>query len=170
MPRDLEVLVLELDPAADHRCDAVVLDKLVALAGSRDEVEEAVGIGRRFGGGFSLRRGLDRDTLIRMIVDETKRGLRADASTIRLLRDDRLEVTAWAGLPDEVAGRLPVMRRDEGWVGEVLPVGRILRHGVRVLSGLWSPSNLASGLGQKAMTLLMPAGLPRIRSGACSGG
>ena len=65
-------------------------------------------------------------TLIRMIVDETRRGLRADASTIRMLRDDRLEVTAWAGLPDEVAGRLPVLRRDEGWVGEVLRTGHVL--------------------------------------------
>ncbi len=68
----------------------------------------------------------DRDTLIRMIVDETRRGLRADASTIRLLRDDRLEVTAWAGLADELAARLPVLRRDEGWVGEVLRTGQVL--------------------------------------------
>ena len=61
-----------------------------------------------------------------MIVDETRRGLRADASTIRMLRDDRLEVTAWSGLPDDVAGRLPVLRRDEGWVGEVLRTGHVL--------------------------------------------
>ncbi len=68
----------------------------------------------------------DRETLIRMIVDETKRGLRVDASTIRMLREDRLEVTAWAGLTDEVARRLPVLRRDEGWVGEVLRTGHVL--------------------------------------------
>ena len=40
----------------------------------------------------------DRAELFRMIVDETKRALRADATTIRILRDDRLEVAAWAGL------------------------------------------------------------------------
>src|SRR6185436_19014008 len=68
----------------------------------------------------------DRETLIRMIVDETRRGLRADASTIRMLRDDRLEVTAWAGLTDDVARRLPIIRRDEGWVGEVLRTGHVL--------------------------------------------
>ena len=45
----------------------------------------------------------DRAELVRMIVDETKRALRADAATIRLLRDDHLELAAWAGLPDAVA-------------------------------------------------------------------
>ena len=40
---------------------------------------------------------------------------------------------------------------------------------VFVKSGLWSP-RIVFGLRQKAMTLLMPVGLPRIRSGACSGG
>jgi diguanylate cyclase (GGDEF)-like protein len=68
----------------------------------------------------------DRRELFRMIVDDTKRVLRADATTIRILREDRLEITAWAGLPDEVATRLPVLRRDEGWVGEVLRTGHVL--------------------------------------------
>jgi diguanylate cyclase (GGDEF)-like protein len=68
----------------------------------------------------------DRPELFRMIVDETKRVLRADATTIRTLRDDRLEVTAWAGIPDDIARRLPVFRRDEGWVGEVLRTGHVL--------------------------------------------
>jgi len=68
----------------------------------------------------------DRRELFRMIVDDTKRVLRADATTIRILRDDRLEITAWAGLPDDVASRLPVFQRDEGWVGEVLSTGHVL--------------------------------------------
>jgi len=68
----------------------------------------------------------DRAVLFRTIVDETNRVLSADATTIRTLRDDRLEVTAWAGLPDEVARRLPVFSRDEGWVGEVLRSGHTL--------------------------------------------
>ena len=68
----------------------------------------------------------DREDLFRMIVDETRRALRADATTIRILRDDRLEVAAWAGLPTDVAADLPDLRRDEGWVGEVLRTGRVL--------------------------------------------
>ncbi len=67
----------------------------------------------------------DRAELFHLIVDEAKRALRADAVTIRILREDgRLEVTAWAGLTDEVASRLPVFRQDEGWIGEVLRTRR----------------------------------------------
>ena len=61
-----------------------------------------------------------------MIVDEAMRVLRADATTIRILHDDRLEVAAWAGLSDDVARRMPVFTRDEGWVGEVLRSGHAL--------------------------------------------
>src|SRR4029077_17571746 len=38
----------------------------------------------------------DRAELVRMIVDETKHALRADVATIRLLRDEHLELAAWA--------------------------------------------------------------------------
>lgn len=68
----------------------------------------------------------DREELFRTIVDETRRALRADVTTIRILRDDQLEITAHAGLHDDVAARLPVLHRDEGWVGEVLRTGRVL--------------------------------------------
>ena len=68
----------------------------------------------------------DRPELFAMIVDETKRALRADVTTIRILRDDRLEVAAWAGLTDDQAGRLPVLGRDEGPIGEVLRSGQVL--------------------------------------------
>jgi diguanylate cyclase (GGDEF)-like protein len=68
----------------------------------------------------------DREDLFRTIVDETRRALRADCTTIRILHDDRLAVAAWAGLTDEMANRLPVFGRDEGWVGEVLRTGRVL--------------------------------------------
>ena len=68
----------------------------------------------------------DRQDLFRTIVDETSRALRADATTIRILHDDRLEIAASAGLPDDVVSRLPVFHRDEGWVGEVLRTGRVL--------------------------------------------
>ena len=62
----------------------------------------------------------DREELYRLIVEETNRALRADATTIRVQRDDRLEIVAWAGLSDEVGRRLPVLGHTEGWVGEVL--------------------------------------------------
>lgn len=68
----------------------------------------------------------DRSELFRMIVDETKRALRADATTIRILRDDRLEVAAWAGLSDDLARRLPILGRDDGLIGEVLRSGQVL--------------------------------------------
>ena len=68
----------------------------------------------------------DREELFRMIVDETKRALRADATTIRILQGDRLEIAAWAGMADDVAANLPSFHRDEGWVGEVLRTGRVL--------------------------------------------
>jgi diguanylate cyclase (GGDEF)-like protein len=45
--------------------------------------------------------------------------------TIRVLRDDdRLELAAWTGITDAAAARLPVFRRDEGWIGQVLETGR----------------------------------------------
>jgi diguanylate cyclase (GGDEF)-like protein len=68
----------------------------------------------------------DREDLFRTIVDETLRTLRVDHVTIRLVRDDRLVVAAWAGLDDEVAAALPVFGVAEGWVGEVLRAGRVV--------------------------------------------
>ena len=62
----------------------------------------------------------DRTELFRMLVDETKRVLAADAATIRIARDGRLEIAASAGLSDDVARRMPVLGLDEGWAGEVL--------------------------------------------------
>jgi diguanylate cyclase (GGDEF)-like protein len=67
----------------------------------------------------------DRQELFRMIVDETKRALRVDYVTIRVLEDDKLNIAAWAGLPDEVAATLPAFGVGEGWVGEVLRTGRV---------------------------------------------
>src|SRR3989442_4564634 len=49
----------------------------------------------------------DRPELLRAIVDEAANGLDADATVLRLLRDDRLEVVAWSGLDDATAARLP---------------------------------------------------------------
>ena len=68
----------------------------------------------------------DRAELFRTIVDETKRALRADATTIRILRGDLLEVAAWAGISEEDARRLPSFHGGEGWAGEVLRTGQAL--------------------------------------------
>jgi diguanylate cyclase (GGDEF)-like protein len=68
----------------------------------------------------------DRHEIFRTIVDETKRALHADATTIRILRDGRLELAAWAGFSDTVAARFPVFDEDEGWAGEVLRTGRVI--------------------------------------------
>jgi diguanylate cyclase (GGDEF)-like protein len=68
----------------------------------------------------------DRHELFRTIVDETNRALRGDATTIRVLREGRLEVAAWAGMSDETAHRLPVFHEDDGWGGEVLSTGRVI--------------------------------------------
>ncbi|HEX7950571.1 MAG TPA: diguanylate cyclase [Candidatus Limnocylindrales bacterium] len=66
----------------------------------------------------------DREDLFRTIVDETRRTLRVDTTTIRILNGDRLEIVACAGIADDVARRLPSFRRDEGWPGEVIRVRR----------------------------------------------
>jgi hypothetical protein len=57
---------------------------------------------------------LDRREIFRLIVDETNRALRADGTVIRLLHGDDLALTAWAGLSDATASRMPRFRRDEG--------------------------------------------------------
>jgi diguanylate cyclase (GGDEF)-like protein len=67
----------------------------------------------------------DREEVFRTIVDETKRALRVDYVTIRILRDDRLFLVASAGLVEDVAAALPVFGVGEGWVGEVLRTGRV---------------------------------------------
>jgi diguanylate cyclase (GGDEF)-like protein len=97
----------------------------VARGGPSLEVELTGRLDAVLGIAGRLAASHDREELFRMIVDETNRTLRADATTIGILRDDRLEVAAWAGMSDEIAGRLPVFQRDEGWPGEVIRTGRV---------------------------------------------
>jgi diguanylate cyclase (GGDEF)-like protein len=95
-------------------------------ADSRLEAELAERLDTVLGIAGRLAASHDRLELFRMIVDETKRALRADATTIRILRDQQLDVAAWAGIDDDVARRLRSYSRDEGWVGEILRSGRVL--------------------------------------------
>ena len=93
-------------PATDHDVDiAARLDAVLGIAGR-------------------LAASHDRQELFRTIVDETNRALHSDATTIRILRNERLEVAAWAGLSDETAARLPAFGEHDGWAGEVLRTGR----------------------------------------------
>jgi diguanylate cyclase (GGDEF)-like protein len=68
----------------------------------------------------------DRTTLLRMIVEETKRALHVDFATIRILEGEHLVVAAWTGLEPDIAARLPVFHREEGWIGEILRTGQPL--------------------------------------------
>jgi diguanylate cyclase (GGDEF)-like protein len=104
----LPAVTLEPDPD-------LPIDRDLDLAGRLDTVLEVAG---------RLVTSHDREELFRMIVDETRRALRVDSTTIRILRGEQLEVAAWAGMPDDVAGGLPSFRQDEGWPGEVIRTGR----------------------------------------------
>jgi diguanylate cyclase (GGDEF)-like protein len=66
----------------------------------------------------------DRQDLLRAIVEEAAAGLNADATVLRLLHEDRLEVVAWSGLDDATAAALPVFGPVEGWFGEIVRTGR----------------------------------------------
>ena len=66
----------------------------------------------------------DRAVLLRAIVDETRRGIAADATVLRLVQEDRLEVVAWAGMDDATAARLPVFSQGESWFGEISQSGK----------------------------------------------
>ena len=83
-----------------------------------ERLDAVLGIAERLAGSH------DRPELFRTIVDETRRALHVDYVTIRVLKGEELVVAAWAGLPDDVATRLPAFGVAEGWVGEVLRTGR----------------------------------------------
>jgi diguanylate cyclase (GGDEF)-like protein len=110
-------------PASVHRAH----DREAELAARLDTVLEIAA---------RLASSHDRRELFRMIVDESRRALRADATTIRVVRDGRLEVAAWAGIDDDLAASLPIFATDEGWFGEVLRTGRTLARADARTSGL----------------------------------
>jgi diguanylate cyclase (GGDEF)-like protein len=97
-----------LDPSS-HGLDAELTDRLRSI----------LGIAER------LAASHDREALFRTIVDETRRALRVDYVTIRVLQDGGLVVAAWAGLSDETAEALPTCGAGEGPFGDVLRTGRV---------------------------------------------
>lgn len=100
--------------AADERPDGRSLEAELA-----ERLDAVLGIAER------LAATHDRRELFRTIVDETRRALRVDYVTIRVLDGDQLKVAAWAGLSDELAEALPVFGVGEGLVGDVLRTGRV---------------------------------------------
>jgi diguanylate cyclase (GGDEF)-like protein len=115
VPETLAAQVPPLARPVDHA-------PALAVAELADRLDTVLGIVGR------LAASHDRNEIVLMIVDEALRVLRADATVIRVLREDRLEVTAWAGIPDDLARRLPVYQRDQGWAGEVLRTGHVLAY------------------------------------------
>ena len=78
----------------------------------------------------------DRQALFRTIVDETRRALRVDYVTIRVIEDDRLVVAAWAGLSDAVARCTADLRGRRQLVGRGAPHRTDRRVGGRPGRGL----------------------------------
>ena len=78
-----------------------------------DRIESVLGIAQR------LTTSLDRNAVFRLIVSEMNRAVATDATTIRIRRGDTLELVAWAGMTDEVAGQLPPLATAEDWFQEV---------------------------------------------------
>ncbi len=83
-----------------------------------DRLDAVLGIAER------LAASHDREDLFRTIVEETRRALRVDHVTIRVLKDEQLVVAAWAGLTGDRARALPTVGVSDGWVGELLRTGR----------------------------------------------
>lgn len=104
-------------PVGDHATHTGA--SLVAVeAELAQRLDSVLGIAER------LAASHDREDLFRTIVEETRRALRVDYVTIRVLKDDQLVVAAWAGLPGQAARALPVLDVSEGWVGGLLRTGR----------------------------------------------
>jgi len=70
-----------------------------------------------------LTQTFDRAEILQTIATVVNHGLGADGTTIRVLQDGQLVVTAWAGLTDEDAGALPEFGQGDGAYGLVFESG-----------------------------------------------
>jgi diguanylate cyclase (GGDEF)-like protein len=82
-------------------------------ASLNDRIESVLGIAQR------LTTSLDRNEVFGLIVSEMNRAAATDATTIRIRQGDTLELVAWAGLTDAIAGQLPVLATGEDWFQEI---------------------------------------------------
>jgi diguanylate cyclase (GGDEF)-like protein len=96
-------------------------ERAAAAQLARDHAERLAAV---LGIAARMATSLDREAILRTIVTETQRVLGADATSIRIIEGDRLELVAWSGMSDEVARRLPRLRADEGRFGTVVRSGR----------------------------------------------
>jgi diguanylate cyclase (GGDEF)-like protein len=109
---------------------ALILRAIVvgAVSSRTDHLRRGAMLARRLDSVLKIAERLatthDRATLLRAIVDETRRGLEADATVLRLVSEERLEVVAWAGIDEAVATRLPVFSQGESWFGEIARSGQ----------------------------------------------
>ena len=78
--------------------------------------------------GERLTRTFDRRAILRTIVDETNRVLRADATTLRVVQGDALVLAASAGLSDVQAAAIPSESVDAAWFVRLVAEGRPLVH------------------------------------------
>jgi diguanylate cyclase (GGDEF)-like protein len=124
--RALELTRDDRDEDEPEPLALIPLDPVEIDSATEPDIDLAARLDAVLGIAGRLAASHDREELFHTIVDETKRTLRADTTTIRILQGDHLVVTAWAGMSDEVAAKLPPFRRDEGWPGEVIRTGRVL--------------------------------------------
>ena len=96
------------------RAAAAAANEAAQEAVLTDRLQAVLGIAER------LTTTLDRDEIFRTIVTEVNRALETDGTTIRILDGDRASVVASAGIPDDVVARLPILRSDEAWFGELV--------------------------------------------------
>ncbi len=88
--------------------------ELASARRGAERLDSVLDIARRLTG------TLDRGLIFETIVDEVRRALAADVTTIRLLDDGALRVAACAGLPAETAVRLPVFEPGSAWFGRIM--------------------------------------------------
>ncbi|HYC07316.1 MAG TPA: GAF domain-containing protein, partial [Candidatus Binatia bacterium] len=84
----------------------------------QDRVRTVLAIAER------MTRTFDQAEIFETVVAETQRVLGADGVTIRIVRDELLQVVAWAGVSADVANRLPTARPGEWWFSEAVRAGR----------------------------------------------
>ena len=90
----------------------------VADARRAERIDDVLTIAER------LTQTVERSEILRIVVVETQRVLGVDGALIRIRHGQTLEVAAWAGIDDATVRRMPSVRVDEGWFGQIFRTGR----------------------------------------------